>query len=140
MGPKDQADDTGWHLTHLLLRPLSKTADADTSNKASLRSAAVGVACERFRLAKGRWPTELEELVPHFLDQLPADPFDGQPLKMKYSDGTFVVYSVGIDRVDNGGQLDLPPSQPGSDTGFRLFDPHKRRQPARPFVFETKDP
>ena len=130
----------GWRLAHLLLPPLSKIADADIRNKASLRSAAVGVACERFRLAKGRWPKALEELVPQFLDQLPIDPFDGQPLKMKYSDGTFVVYSVGIDRVDNGGQLDLPSSQPGSDTGFRLFDLDKRRQPARPFVFETNDP
>src|SRR4029077_12467335 len=95
---------TGWHLANLLLPPLSKIADSDIRNKASLRSAAVGLACERFRLAKGRWPTELKELVPHFLDQLPADPFDGQPLKMKYSDGIFVVYSVGVDRVDNGGQ------------------------------------
>ncbi len=66
------------------------------------------------------------------MEKLPIDPFDGKPLKLLRSDDSFEVYSVGIDGIDNGGLLDKPGNLPGSDIGFRLFDPAKRRQPARP--------
>jgi hypothetical protein len=126
-------------LARLLMPACGKIALADVRTKAILRVAITGVAAERFRMAKGRWPKELAELVPTYMESVPPDPFDGQPLRLKISDGAFVVYSVGIDSVDNGGQLDVKPFQPGSDIGFRLFDVDKRRQPALPFVFPPED-
>ena len=91
------------------------------------------------RLARHRWPNKLEELTPAYLDRFPLDPFDGQPLKMKQVDGSVIIYSIGLDRIDDKGQLDVKPFEPGSDIGFRLFDPAKRRQPARPFVIDEVD-
>ncbi len=126
-------------LARLLMPACGKIALADVRTKAILRVAMAGVAAERFRMAKGRWPKELAELVPTYLETIPLDPFDGQPLRLKRSDGTFVVYSVGIDGIDDGGQLDDKPLQPGSDIGFRLFDVEKRRRPALPFVFPPED-
>jgi hypothetical protein len=127
-------------LARLITPACSKVAEADLRTKAVVLTAMAGLAAERFRLAKGRWPKDLAELVPAYLEAVPLDPFDGQPLRLKRSAGTFVVYSVGIDGVDNEGQLDDKPYQPGSDIGFRLFDVDRRRQPAVPFVPPPKTP
>ena len=87
---------------------------------------------------------KLDELVPSYLDQPLIDPFDGQPLRMKQVDGSFIVYSIGLDRNDDNGQLHVKPHdvklyEQGSDIGFRLFDPAKRCQPAKPFVIDEMD-
>jgi hypothetical protein len=39
-----------------------------------------------------------------------------------------VIYSVGLDRVDDGGNVKGNPMTAGSDLGFRLWDPDRRRQ------------
>ena len=61
-------------------------------------------ALERFRLAHGQFPEKLDALVPQFAKSVPLDLMTGQPLKYRRTDdGLFVLYSVGIDRVDDGG-------------------------------------
>ncbi|MBI4602177.1 MAG: hypothetical protein HY721_09475 [Planctomycetes bacterium] len=70
-----------------------------------------GLAMHRFRLAEGRSPGRLEDLVPRFLEAVPLDPFDGRPLKLKgEAGGAWTLYSVGPDRADDGGtrgELDM---------------------------------
>jgi len=80
---------------------------------ASLRAAQIALAVRRFQAAQGRMPTALEELVPEYLDTVPVDPFDGQPLRYVRRDGSgFAVYSVGPDGRDNGGD-ERPKRRPG---------------------------
>jgi hypothetical protein len=65
-----------------------------------------GIACavERFKLAKGKLPESLGELVPQFMEKLPHDIITGQSLKYKGTDdGRYVVYSVGWNEKDDGG-------------------------------------
>ncbi|MFO1491512.1 MAG: hypothetical protein U1F77_13235 [Kiritimatiellia bacterium] len=59
------------------------------------------LACRLFELEKGRMPDKLEELVPELLPTVPADPFDGKP--MRYDARRKVVYAVGPDLIDSGG-------------------------------------
>lgn len=66
-------------------------------------AALVAIALELYRRRHGRWPERLEQLVPDLLPSVPPDRFDGQPLRYKVTDGLPVVYSVGADRVDDGG-------------------------------------
>jgi hypothetical protein len=65
----------------------------------------VMVAAERFRLANGRWPEKLMELMPAFLKTVPADPFDGQPLRYRRKGNRIVIYSVGPNVTDDGGDI-----------------------------------
>jgi hypothetical protein len=123
-------------ITRYLIPALTKADEWDIQLKAELRCAIAGIAAERFRLASGHWPGRLEDLVPRFLDQVPVDPYDGQPLKMTRREIELVIYAIGLDSTDNGGQIDDSPNLSGSDIGFRLFDPAKRRQPARPFLIK----
>jgi len=64
------------------------------------------LAVERFRLRHGSYPTELTRLVPEFLATAPIDFIDGKPLRYSTTpDGHFLLYSIGLDRVDDGGAL-----------------------------------
>jgi hypothetical protein len=73
-----------------------------------LDEAVTACALERFRLAHGQYPATLDALVPEYLRQVPADILAVPPAKLKYvttANGGFKVYSVGVNHVDNGGQI-----------------------------------
>jgi len=80
------------------------SANRDAAVTAHLRAAQLGVAVEQFRLTRGRLPAELCELVPDFIKTIPQDPFDGRRLRYKLLEKGFVVYSIGVDRRDDGGR------------------------------------
>jgi hypothetical protein len=63
----------------------------------------VGIALELYRRRHGSYPKALTELTPEYLPQIPADRITGDPVKYRLIDGKPVVYSVGADRVDDGG-------------------------------------
>jgi hypothetical protein len=103
--------------------------------KALLRTAAAGVAAERFRLINGRWPASQAELVPSFLPAELKDPYDGKPLRFKRNNDGLVIYTLGRNLVDDGGTISRTPAissaeAPDSDVGFLLFDAAKRRLPS----------
>ncbi|MBI5760662.1 MAG: hypothetical protein HZA46_19260 [Planctomycetales bacterium] len=93
-----------------------------TTETATLRRDAtlVVIALELFHRRHGRWPEALTELCPDLLPEVPLDRFDGKPLRYRLVDGQPVVYSVGRNRVDDGGQ---PPTkrQPG-EPGWKAND------------------
>ncbi len=61
-------------------------------------------ALERHRLARGQYPETLAELVPAFLAAVPIDVIDGQPLRYRrLADGTFKLYSIGLNGTDDDG-------------------------------------
>lgn len=119
-------------LARMLTPAVVKVAESVLRNQASFRCAAVAVAAERFRRANGRWPDCLDELVAAgLLREVPPDPYGGRPLRLARREGRLVIYSVGVDRQDNGGNIAKNPSEKGADIGFRLWDADKRRQPPR---------
>jgi hypothetical protein len=124
-------------LVPLLPPDLAKVCGAYLRGQAILAAAEAGLACERIRLAQGRWPEALTELVKAgFLKEVPADPFDGQPLRLVRLKDGLAIYSVAGDRKDEGGgevQRDRW-DEPGVDLGFRLWDPPQRRQGPLPPV------
>ena len=62
------------------------------------------IALERFRRRHGAWPTSLDVLTPDFLRDVPRDRFDGEALRYHLVDGEPILYSVGVDRDDDGGR------------------------------------
>jgi len=64
------------------------------------------IALKRFQMKHGTWPETLGELTPEFLTSATIDPYDGKPLKYHpNTDGTFLLYCVGEDGLDDGGDL-----------------------------------
>jgi hypothetical protein len=74
------------------------------SRIAALRDAVrVAVAAERFRRATGEFPPSIAEMVPQYLESVPSDSFNGEPLRGHASPEEFVAYSVGFNLRDDGG-------------------------------------
>lgn len=66
--------------------------------------AAIACALERFRLAKGKYPENLDELEPQHISKLPTEVINGEPFRYrKTGNGKFVLYSVGWNEKDDGG-------------------------------------
>ena len=70
------------------------------------RVAITAIGLRRYRLRHGYYPSALSALVPEILSQVPNDPVDGKSLRYHVSeDDTFVLYSIGQDGKDGGGDL-----------------------------------
>ena len=62
-------------------------------------------AVERYRLTNGELPKNLDALVPRFIDKIPNDVIDGQPLRYHpAADGNYLIYSIGWNKIDDGGE------------------------------------
>ena len=78
------------------------------------------LALERYRLVYASYPFTMDGLSDDFKKIAPTDFMDGQPLHYRFtSEGNFVLYSVGLDCVDDGGKLPLPdaPRMPRDSSG-----------------------
>jgi len=89
--------------------------------------ARVVIALERHRLAEGTYPVSLDALAPRFMERVPRDVINGQPLHYRRTaDGKFLLYSIGWDEVDDGGVI-FKTEQGRLDqkkgTGFGCFRP-----------------
>lgn len=74
------------------------------------------IALKRHGVRYGKQPETLAALVPEFLPAVPGDYMDGQPIKYRLNpDGSFVLYSVGEDGKDDGGDMTLPEGSQSRD-------------------------
>jgi hypothetical protein len=67
--------------------------------------ARVACALEKYRLAQGKYPASLEKLMPGYIEVLPHDIINGQPLTYRLTgSGQFLLYSVGWNELDDAGE------------------------------------
>jgi len=92
----------------LVMPALSRIHEAEWRIRTQLDLARTAVAVERYRLAHGRLPGQLDKLVPAFLDDVPRDPWnEWRPLSYRIKDNDeFVVYSYSRDQEDDHGEVD----------------------------------
>ena len=60
---------------------------------------------------------------------MPVDLYDGQPLRYTRKNQSAIVYSVGHNQQDDGGNIQANPYAPKADLGFRLWDVSQRGLP-----------
>jgi len=65
---------------------------------------AVALAC--FHHDNDRWPDELAELCPKYVEAIPPDRFTGKPLIYRPRADGYLLYSVGRNMNDDGGRLE----------------------------------
>ena len=106
-----------FYMTKMLLPAFSKIGMIELRSITQVDCARAVLGVERFRLAEGRLPGTLEEVVPKYLEAVPIDPFDGKPLRYKRLEKGYTIYSVGEDGEDNGG---IPKSKVQKDEKFDL--------------------
>lgn len=97
------------------------------------------IALELHRSERGRYPESLRDLVPEYLDGLPADQFNPAGLTYILKDPTarvteaFLLYSFGSDLADNQGTFTARGSSyaPGEDMVYNLRRPNEIPRPDR---------
>ncbi len=83
----------------------------------------VALALELYHREHGEYPERLEQLTPDLLPTVPPDRYDGKSIKYCLVDGRPLLYSIGVDRDDDGGCLAEP--LPASPYQTR-FSPNQR--------------
>lgn len=102
--------------------------------QAQLRLLRTELALREFRARHRALPATLQELVPAQLSAVPVDPFSEQPLQYRRQGTGCLLYSVGPDLKDNGGQpipsLAVGASSKGDLVAGKLFP--RRARPRVP--------
>ncbi|MFC1781386.1 hypothetical protein ACFLZ8_03925, partial [Planctomycetota bacterium] len=84
---------------------LSKVIEFSYRIKIDIEATLTIVALIRYKQDTGQYPENLEQLVTDgYLTQLPIDPFSDEPLAYRQTDDDFLLYSYGINCIDDGGQ------------------------------------
>jgi len=107
----ESLSSSGGMFSQAMTRIMPIILQAYIKREAYRSTALTGLAVERYRLAHGSLPTSLLQLVPTYMDKVPIDPCDGEPLRYRRLDPGFVVYSTGINGRDDGGQEPASPSR-----------------------------
>ena len=88
-----------------LLPALGNVPKRGAIGQVTADEAVLACALERFRLAHGQFPEKLGALAPDFISKLPHDVITGDPYKYRRDKDNFVLYSVGWNETDDGGQV-----------------------------------
>jgi hypothetical protein len=98
-------------FARILLPALNRSPQKFVRAQSVADLARVACVLERYRLAHGEYPASLDALAPQFIAKLPHDLINGQPLKYRRTDnGQFILYSVGWNETDDGGEIVLTKS------------------------------
>jgi hypothetical protein len=100
-------------LAVIALPNYTRATQTTARNQTKVNQALIVCASERYRLAHGSFPENLDTLVPQFVEKLPPDVVGGQPLKYhRTNDGKFLLYSVGWNEKDDGGEVAWTTAKP----------------------------
>ncbi len=123
---------SGFHVAGAYSKAIMKAIRAETDRALCLTA----IGLKRYSLRHGKMPATLNALVPDFLASVPVDYLDGKQIKYHLDDdGSFILYSVGEDGRDDGGDL-TPPAGSKSKDLWRRRD-YVWPAPALPQEVET---
>jgi hypothetical protein len=104
-------------LSQIMIPALSRTEESMAANDARMREGMTAAAIERYTLANGAPPEQLNALTPGYLSKVPSDPFDGNPIRYQREGGSYTLYCVGPNMTDDGGKVTASSSE--GDVVFR---------------------
>jgi hypothetical protein len=119
MGPKSRGEELGRILIELLLPAIAKLQAATERCEQNQRNLYLAFALAAYYADNGRYPEALAELAPKYLDTIPDDIYSGKPLIYKPEANGYLLYSVGANGIDEGGQT-LGDDPPGDDLVVRM--------------------
>ena len=79
---------------------INKVCEEDTL----IASTQLIIALKAYSVDNDKLPQTLDQLVPEYISEIPTDPYSGESLK--YSPSKKIIYSIGDDGEDNGGNTE----------------------------------
>lgn len=101
-----ESQDTPWYYKAVggLIPNAHAAIMKEGALEALMQATRAGLACKIYKARTGRYPEDLEALVPDILTEVPVDPFTGKPLVFKIERGQLLIYSLGSNQKDDGGR------------------------------------
>jgi hypothetical protein len=93
-------------LSKSTLAMFARSTSVDLRVMAQLRVARAAISVQRFRVAHQTLPDTLEEMMPAYLDVVPADPCSTGPIRYNRTGIRATVYSAGDNGLDEEGEGD----------------------------------
>lgn len=103
-------------LVRIALPSIAAVISKMGDSQIRIDAAEAGLAAYRYRLRQGSFPASLAELVPDFLPAVPTDNYNGARMIYRREHTSFLVYSVGRNGRDDGGQSTTPDNE--GEVGF----------------------
>jgi hypothetical protein len=99
-------DDLGdpFFVLKILLPAADRMLEGVEAERQRRDATLTAIAVELYKRRHGAPPASLEDLTPDLLPAVPPDRMDGRPLLYAVRAGRPVIYSVGLDRDDDGGR------------------------------------
>lgn len=88
-------------LIAILLPSTEKVLERVVERQTGGQALRLAFALKAYHQETGELPDDLDTLMPQYIDAIPLDPYDRQP--MRYSKDRAIIYSVGNDFIDHGG-------------------------------------
>lgn len=91
-----------YYMVFYVLAPAYGTVDQHWVHlQARIEQCRTACALEGFHQEHGRYPVALQDLVPSWLERIPADPFSDQPMIYRTNEHGYLLYCVGPDGLDD---------------------------------------
>ena len=91
-------------LIAIMIPALGQACNLEDQAKMTQEIETLAAALTCYHAENGRWPAELKELCPSLLKTIPTDRFSVKPLVYRPSKDGYLLYSVGKNLRDDGGQ------------------------------------
>lgn len=93
-------------FSRVLLPGLMRTIESQARNELTLDLMQLGLSLEQYHDRNGTYPATLDAIASSVGGRLPVDPYTGQSYRYEPSSGSFLLYSLGRNLVDDGGVQD----------------------------------
>ena len=104
-------------LVSMMLPSVGRATVAEDRLVMNNRLVDVAFGLSAYRQETGQYPVQLEQLVPKYLAKIPEDLFVGKPVRYRRQAQGYLLYSVGPNQKDDGGQWE---NQELDDIGFQV--------------------
>jgi len=102
----EKAKSLPWHyaISGMLISDFRSAFLKEATLEAMMLATRTGLACRIFKNQHGFFPENLTALVPDILDDVPIDPFTGNPLVYRIRPDGLIIYSLGSNEKDDEGR------------------------------------
>jgi hypothetical protein len=99
----------GWNrsryiITYIETSALKYVFPRVASVETRIRQARIACAIQRYALTEKTLPSSLNQVLPHYLERIPVDIVNGEPMRYRSNGKDYVLWSIGWNEKDDGGE------------------------------------
>ncbi len=99
----------GWNrsryiITYIETSALKYILPRAASVETRIRQARIACVIQRYALTEKALPSSLNQVLPHYLERIPVDIVNGEPMRYRSNGKDYVLWSIGWNEKDDGGE------------------------------------